>query len=91
MAHGILHVHSKVGSVFWPRKIRFAISKSADILLAKYSWLNMLPLGRTLNMISFFAVKSTVIIVLFAPTACRILGRTSAAERVNIFKDAVVC
>jgi hypothetical protein len=29
--------------------------------------------------------------IFFAPTACRILGMTSAAERVNIFEDAVVC
>jgi hypothetical protein len=57
----------------------------------KYSWLNVLPRGRTASTISFFAVKNTVIIDFVAPTACRVPGMTSAAERANIFEDAVVC
>jgi hypothetical protein len=51
----------------------------------------VLPLGRTSNTISFFVVKNTMIIVFFATTSCRLLGMASAAERANIFKDAVVC
>jgi hypothetical protein len=50
----------------------------------------MLPLGRTSGTISFFAVKNTVIIVFFRPTAFRVLGMTSAAERADIFEDANV-
>jgi hypothetical protein len=52
--------------------------------------LNVLSLGRTSNPISFFAVKNTMIII-FAPTVCRVLGMTSAAEWANICGDAVVC
>jgi hypothetical protein len=36
-------------------------------------------------------VKNTVIIIAFAPTACRVLGMRSAVERANIFEDTMVC
>jgi hypothetical protein len=49
----------------------------------------VLPLGRTSNAISLFAVKNTVIIVSFAPTPRHILRMISAAERANIFEDVV--
>jgi hypothetical protein len=63
MTHGILRVHPKVNSVFWRRKFKFAVFISGNMLLMKYSWLNLLPLRRISNTISFLAVKNTVNIV----------------------------
>jgi hypothetical protein len=44
-------------------------------------------LGRTSKTISFRAVKNTVIIVCFAPIACRILEMTSASSHVNFLEQ----
>jgi hypothetical protein len=91
MAHGIVYARAKVDSVLWRRKFRFAVLKSGNMFLIKYGKLPMWPLERTQNKISFFTVKNIATRVCSAPTACRVLGMTSATERANAFEDAAVC
>jgi hypothetical protein len=98
MEHGIIHVHPKVDLVVCRRKFRFAVFKSGNMLLVKYSRLNVLPLGRTLNVINFCGVKNTVIIVFRANCLlrpqnhiCRRMGKHFRGCRGMLTPGLVAC
>jgi hypothetical protein len=47
----------------------------------------MLPFGKMLSMIGLRPVKKIVIMVLFIPVACLVLGMTSIGDHAKVFGD----
>jgi hypothetical protein len=80
----------KVDPVFWRRKFRFAVFKPGN-MADEIPLIDCATSWKKIEHNKFFSREEHRDYSYFAPTACRVLGMTSAAKRANIFDDTVVC